>query len=98
MDVIDPVIVNHDSPYYFNAGEIFVLVVIGALTVSIALVFYAAVLATYQSIAGQGNVLASWLAVIIVFVIGIVLILCLNHSKKHLMKAAHHFRLLRASL
>jgi hypothetical protein len=92
----DEVILHHGSPYYFNAGEIFVLAVIGALTVSIGLQLYAAVVASYQAIAGSNDVLAAWIAFIIVFVVGILLILLLNHSKKHLMRLAHKSKLLHA--
>ncbi len=88
----DEVIKHHKSPYYFNFGEITCVVLIGALTISIALVFNAAVMRTYQSIANDPA--SAWIAFIIVLISALFLILILYHCKKPMMQFAHHFRLL----
>jgi hypothetical protein len=93
----DPIIKHHNSPYYFNGGEIFVLAMIGALTVALGLMFYQAVVVTYQSISDD-SVPAAWVAFVVVFAIAIIVIILLNHCKKHLMRLAHKSKLLRASI
>jgi len=97
-DPNDPVIKHHGSPYYFNGGEILVIVLIRALEVTLGLMWWSAVLITYESIVGAKNVAAAWISLVIVFVIVLLLILVLSHCKKNLMKWAHCSFLFRASI
>jgi len=89
---LDPVIKHHNSPYYFNGGEIFIMVCIGALTISVGWMFSAAVIKTYRSIAN--DVPSAWIAFVIVLALAVLLIICLSHLKKPLMRLAHKTRIL----
>jgi uncharacterized membrane protein YjjP (DUF1212 family) len=92
----DPTIRHHGNPYYFNAGEITAGVLIGVWTVTIALVFYQAILSVINIFGNDWQ--ASWIAFVIVLLVGLVFIILLYHSKRHLMRLAHKFRLLHSAI
>ena len=93
----EPCIKEHGSPYYFNAGELFYLLMVNAFTFTLALVFSSAIVLTIKQCADGNNVGAAWIAFFIVLLIVIILIVILAHSKKHMMRFSHHFAYLHSS-
>ncbi len=93
----DACIQEHGSPYYFNAGELFYLLLVNAFTFTLALIFSSAIVATIKKCADGNDVGAAWIAFVIVLIIVIILIVILAHSKKHMMRFAHHFSYLHSS-
>lgn len=98
MQKEDETIIYHKSPYYFNAGELFYLLMVNALTFTVALIFSSAIVATIRQCADGDNVGAAWIAFFVVLVIVIILVVVLAHSKKHMMRAAHHFTYLHSNV
>lgn len=87
---IDPPLRYHKSPYYFNAGELFVSVIINALTFTIALSLSTGVVATIKAVGtGTDDVGTAWIAFVIVFFSALLLIIILCHAKKQFMRMAY---------
>ncbi len=93
----EDVIINHGNPYYFNAGELFYLLIVNAFTWTVALIFGSAIVATIKMCADGNDVGASWIAFFVVFLVVFIFIVILAHSKKHLMRFAHKFAYLHSS-
>src|SRR4029078_13001415 len=91
VPMIEPTVVHHGHPYYFNGGELFYNLLVNAFTFTLALVFSSAIVLTIRMCADGNNVAAAWIAFFIILIIAIILIIILAHSKKHMMRFAYHF-------
>lgn len=87
----DRVLRGYGSPYYWNAGELFVITAVAALTVCFALSLNTSVSMSLASlkIGGDDNTLiGQWIATLIILVAAFLLFIVLHMCKRRLMEWA----------
>ncbi len=91
------ILTGYGSPYYFNAGEIFVVTSIAIITVTLALSLDRSITQTFATIeiAGHDNtLLGQWLSTIIIAVFTAIFFIFLFKMKRQFMIWANRNRLL----
>lgn len=89
----EDVLRGHDSPFYFNGGELLIAVAIQAMSTTFALSFWSSMSKSFESIHfgnSDDTLLGAWISTIIIVLIAIVMIVFLSMCKKQFMYMAYH--------
>ncbi len=84
----EDVTAGHDSPFYYNAGELFVLIICNALVITLALSLNDAIQRSFDTMQIGGahdTVGGAWAATVIILVATFIGLLILNMIKRSLM-------------
>ena len=91
--IADSAVEHYGTPYFYNGGELFVALLANAFSLTLAILFSNAVLATIHS-CSIDRVDTAWITFFCMLGILFVCLVALWHSKKYLMKVAHKVPLL----
>ena len=86
--IADSAVEHYGTPYFYNGGELFVALLANAFSLTLAILFSNAVLATISS-CSIDRVDTAWITFFCMLGILFVCLVALWHGKKYLMKFAH---------